>query len=106
MQAAILYVPYMFDPVGAFAELGSAACPGGACGSNPWYVYMEIFLTACNNFHGASNVGVDAVSVVPMLWLAVCSVVARMFTWFAVAILIRFTWVNVAIPANKVKRFV
>lgn len=95
MQAAILYVPYMFDPVHSFSAIGGA--------NGAWYVYMEIFLTACNNFHGASNVGVDAVSVVPMLWLAVCSVIARMFTWFAVAILIRFTWVNVTTP-NKVKR--
>jgi hypothetical protein len=98
MQAAILYVPYMFDPVNAFTAIGSV--------NGPWYVYMEIFLTACNNFHGASNVGVDALSVAAMLWLALCSIVARMFTWFAVAILIRFTWVNVSGPTTKVKRFV
>jgi hypothetical protein len=54
-------------------------------------VYMELFMTACNNFHGASNVGVDALSVVPMVWLSICSIVARMYTWFAVAILVRMT---------------
>lgn len=86
MQAAVLYIPYMFDPVNAFLAIGSA--------NGPWYVYMEIFVTACNNFHGASNVGVDAISVVPMIWLSICSIVARMYTWFAVAILVRLTLLN------------
>lgn len=86
MQAAVLYIPFMFDPVNAFTALGVS--------NGPWYVYMEIFVTACNNFHGASNVGVDALSVVPMIWLSICSIVARMYTWFAVAILVRLTLLN------------
>jgi hypothetical protein len=93
MQAAVLYVPYMFDPVNAFADIGTA--------NGPWYVYMEMFVTACNNFHGASNVGVDALSVVPMIWLSICSIVARMFTWFAVAILVRFTLLKVTTSTSK-----
>jgi hypothetical protein len=111
VQAAVLYVPYMFDPAGAFLELGTSATPGGVVGGAPWYVFLEIFVTAANNFHGASNVGVDAVSAVAMIWMTVCSIIARMFTWFAVAILIRFTWVAVDKPFsnnnnNKVKRYV
>lgn len=94
MQAAVLYIPYMFDPVNAFVAIGTA--------NGPWYVYMEIFVTACNNFHGASNVGVDALSVVPMIWLSICSIVARMYTWFAVAILVRLTLLNRGVQSKRI----
>lgn len=95
MQAAVLYIPYMFDPVNAFSAIGLA--------NGSWYVYMEIFMTACNNFHGASNVGVDAVSVVPMIWLGICSIVARMYTWFAVAILVRLTLMNRGVATKRLQ---
>ena len=78
-QTAVLYIPYMFDPINAFRGIGST--------NGPWYVYAKLFYVICGNFHGASGAGVEPLSAFAILWLAFCSIMARIFLFIAVPLL-------------------
>lgn len=82
VQAAVCFVPYMFDRVNAYTGISST--------ESPWYAYAQFFLLVCNNFHGASGTNVVANDTFAILWLSLSSIVARMFlliaTWFVLRI--------------------
>lgn len=95
MQTAILYIPYMFDPVNSFSGTGVQ--------NGPWYAWLQFSMTIASNFHGAVGGDVTPVAVFPLIWLTISSVLARLFMIFAVPIILRIIFTVTRIEPKKKK---
>lgn len=93
MQTAVLYIPYMFNPVGAFT--------GGGVLNGPWYAWLQLSLTVVSNFHGAVAGDIVPISVFPLIWLTLSSILARLFMVFAIPIILRIIYTVLTTQQTK-----
>jgi len=76
VQTGVLFVPYMFDPMGAFSGLDQP--------DSVWFAFLQLFTLIATNFHGGASPGVFPEQVFPYIWLTVSALIATLYFLLAI----------------------